>query len=240
MENTTGQFFQENLKNQQQKIKNRVFKLKQRRFSMFFVIAVLMVLSSINMVSAAFYMKPTNIKKHFMYILIFFVIYLFIGNAKKIKRLKFSYKILSDRKVNGFIFLTSIFILLGMCIGGKMNLSFIPQINGAYGWINLGPISIQPAEILKCAFVINMANCLARAEDNDLSESLTIMNASIYLGIYGILILAQKDMGTAIHYLAIWLFMVFMSKLKDKWVLRVSCLGGIVGIIKMNGEENGN
>lgn len=230
MENTTGQFFQENLKNQQQKIKNRMIRLRQRRFSLFLIIVILMVLSSINMVSAAFYMKPENIKKHFVYILVFFVIYLFIGNAGKIKKLKLTYKFLSNRKVNGIIFLTSIFILLGMYIGGKMNLSFIPKINGAYGWINLGPVSVQPAEILKCAFVINMANCLARAEDNDLSESVTIINALIYLGVYGILILAQKDMGTAIHYLAIWLFMIFMSKLKDKWILRVSCLGGILGM----------
>ena len=230
MENTTGQFFQENLKNQKQKIKNRMNRLRQRRFSLFLIIVILMVLSSINMVSAAFYMKPENIRKHFMYIVIFFIIYLFIGNVGKIKKLKLNYKVLSDRKVNGVIFLTSIFILFGMYIGGKMGLPFIPKINGAYGWINLGPVSIQPAEILKCAFVINMANCLARAEDNDLSERTTIINAVIYLFVYGILILAQKDMGTAIHYLAIWLFMIFMSKLKDKWILRVSCLGGIVGI----------
>ena len=230
MENTTGQFFQENLKNQKQKIKNRMNRLRQRRFSLFLIIVILMVLSSINMVSAAFYMKPENIRKHFMYIVIFFIIYLFIGNAGKIKKLKLNYKVLSNRKVNGAIFLTSIFILFGMYIGGKMGLPFIPKINGAYGWINLGPVSIQPAEILKCAFVINMANCLARAEDNDLSERTTIINALIYLFVYGILILAQKDMGTAIHYLAIWLFMIFMSRLKDKWILRISCLGGIVGI----------
>lgn len=230
MENTTGQFFQENLKKQQQKIKNKINRLRKRRFSLFLITVILMVLSSINMASAAFYMKPENIKKHFMYILLFFMIYLFIGNAGKIKSLKLTYKVLSNRKVNGIIFLTSIFILFGMYVGGKMGLPFIPKINGAYGWINLGPVSIQPAEILKCAFVINMANCLARAEDNDLSESVTIINALIYLLVYGVLILAQKDMGTAIHYLAIWLFMIFMSKLKDKWILRVSCLGGILGV----------
>ena len=230
MENTTGQFFQENAKKNKQKIKDRIYRLRQRRLSIFLTITILMVLSFINMVSAAFYMKPENIKKHFMYILIFYAIYLFIGSAKKIKYLNLSYKILSNRKINGLIFFVSIFILFGMYIGGKAGLSFIPKINGAYGWINLGSFSIQPAEILKCAFVINMANCLARAEDNDLSERTTIINSLIYLIVYGLLILAQKDMGTAIHYLAIWLFMVFMSKLKDKWILRVSLLGGTLGI----------
>ncbi|MDX8335501.1 FtsW/RodA/SpoVE family cell cycle protein [Candidatus Cetobacterium colombiensis] len=230
MENKTGQFFQENLQKKQEKFKQRINRLRQRRLSILLIIGVLMILSFINMSSAAFYMKPENIKKHFIYILVFFVIYLFIGNIGKLKKFNLTYKVLSDRKINGIILITSIIILFGMFIGGKMGLPFIPKINGAYGWINLGPISIQPAEILKCFFVINMANCLARAEDNDLSEKMTIINAFIYLFIYGVLILAQKDMGTVIHYFAIWLFMIFMSKLKDKWILRLGFLGVILGI----------
>ncbi|MGL5175602.1 MAG: FtsW/RodA/SpoVE family cell cycle protein [Cetobacterium sp.] len=243
MGNTTGQFFQENLEKAKEKKRQKINRLKQRRFSIFLIAIILMVLSSINMVSAAFYMKPENIKKHFLYILIFFIIYLFLGNIGKIKKYNLTYKILSERKVNGIVFLTSIVILLGMYIGGKMGLSFIPKINGAYGWINLGPVSIQPAEILKCAFVINMANCLARAEDNDLSESVTIINSLIYLSVYGVLILAQKDMGTVIHYFSIWVFMIFMSKLKDKWILRVGTAGitlgitGLAAVYKFASEE---
>ncbi|MGL4357910.1 FtsW/RodA/SpoVE family cell cycle protein [Cetobacterium sp.] len=230
MGNTTGQFFQENLEKKQEKKKQKFNRLKQRRFSILLIATILMVLSSINMVSAAFYMKPENIKKHFFYILIFFIIYLFVGNIGKIKKYDLTYKVLSERKINGVIFLISIIVLFGMYVGGKMGLPFIPKINGAYGWINLGPISIQPAEILKCAFVINMANCLARAEDNDLSESATIVNSFIYLFVYGVLILAQKDMGTVIHYFSIWVFMIFMSKLKDKWILRVVSLGAVLGV----------
>ncbi|MGL4910568.1 MAG: FtsW/RodA/SpoVE family cell cycle protein, partial [Cetobacterium sp.] len=142
-----------------------------------------------------------------------------------------TYKFLSERKVNGIIFVSSMFVLLGMYIGGKIGLPFIPKINGAYGWINLGPISIQPAEILKCSFVINMANCLARAEDNDYSEKTTIISTIFYLFCYGSLILAQKDMGTVIHYFSIWVFMIFMSKLKDKWILRVASFGSLFGVI---------
>ncbi|MGL5918768.1 MAG: FtsW/RodA/SpoVE family cell cycle protein, partial [Cetobacterium sp.] len=202
-----------------------------RRISILFLTIILMVLSSINMISAAFYMKPENIKKHIFYIFIFFLIYIFLGSAGKIKKYNLTYKFLSERKVNGVIFASSMFILLGMYIGGRIGLPFIPKINGAYGWINLGPISIQPAEILKCFFVVNMANCLARAEDNDFSEKTTIVSSFFYLFFYGALILAQKDMGTVIHYFSIWVFMIFMSKLKDKWILRVASLGSITGAI---------
>ncbi|MGL5001147.1 MAG: FtsW/RodA/SpoVE family cell cycle protein [Cetobacterium sp.] len=229
MENTTKQFFQEDLAKNKKTKKQKNSKLKQRRISILIISCILMVLSSINMISAAFYMKPDNIKKHFVYISVFFLIYLSIGNAGKIKKYNLSYKFLSERKVNGVIFLTSMLVLVGMFIGGQIGLPFIPKINGAYGWINLGPISIQPAEILKCAFVINMSNCLARAEDNDLSELITVVYSFVYLFFYGGLIYAQKDMGTVIHYFSIWIFMIFMSKLKNKWILRVASVGGILG-----------
>ena len=229
VKNTTGKFFQENLEKQQEKSNQKSIRFKKRRMSILFITVILMVLSTINMISAAFYMKPENIKKHFIYILAFFFLYLMIGNLGKIKRFPLNYKVLSNRKVNIGVFFISIFILLGMYIGGKIGLPFIPQINGAYGWISLGSISIQPAEILKCAFVINLANCLAKAEDRDFKEGTILINASIYLLVYGALILAQKDMGTAIHYLAIWIFMIFMTKFETKWILRVGSLALLLG-----------
>lgn len=231
VKNTTGKFFQENLEKQQEKSNQKSIRFKKRRMSILFITVILMVLSTINMISAAFYMKPENIKKHFIYILAFFFLYLMIGNLGKIKRFPLNYKVLSNRKVNIGVFFISIFILLGMYIGGKIGLPFIPQINGAYGWISLGSISIQPAEILKCAFVINLANCLAKAEDRDFKEGTILINASIYLFVYGALILAQKDMGTAIHYLAIWIFMIFMTKFETKWILRVGSLALLLGSV---------
>ncbi|MEG0390305.1 MAG: FtsW/RodA/SpoVE family cell cycle protein [Cetobacterium sp.] len=233
IENTTGKYFQENLEKQQKKLNQKSLRFRQRRMSILFITVILMVLSSINMVSAAFYMKPENIKKHFIYILAFFFLYFLIGNLGKIKKPPLNYKILSNRKVNIGIFFMSIFILLGMFLGGKIGLPFIPKINGAYGWISLGSISIQPAEILKCAFVINLANCLAKAEDRDFKEGAILINASIYLLVYGVLILAQKDMGTAIHYLAIWLFMMFMTKFKTKWIIWAISSAMVIGGVAM-------
>lgn len=240
--NVSKEYLEDNIEKKQEKLKTRFSRLKQRRFAIFSIVTLLMILSSINMVSAAFYMRPENIKKHVFYIFVFYILYLSIGNISKIKNGKISYKILSDRKLNGIILILSLVILAGMFVGAKIGLPFIPKINGAYGWITLGSISIQPAEILKCAFVINVANCLARAEDNDLTEKTVVINSVLYLLLYGIFV-AEQDMGTAIHYLAIWIFMVFMSKINGKWILRVGILGvlsgvvGIFGIYKLSSVE---
>lgn len=231
-----GEYHKKNIENNHKKIVEKKEKLSRRRFAIFLIVVILMIFSGINMLSAAFYMKAENINKHFIFIGMFFIVYMFFGNIKKISKGKISYKILSNRKLNAFIFLFSIIILTGMFIGGHIGLSFIPKTNGAYGWIRIKGISIQPAEILKCAFVINMANCLARAEDRDASEGEVILYSLIYLVSYIVLILAQKDLGTVIHYCLIWAFMVFMSKIKSIkiWIVSiVVSIGAIVILIIM-------
>nr|WP_307775433.1 FtsW/RodA/SpoVE family cell cycle protein [uncultured Cetobacterium sp.] len=217
-------YHKENLLKIEERLKKREKKLRQRRISILLIILILLMISGINMVSAAFYMKPGYIWKHYFYIGVFLLTYIFVGNLGKIKKINFNYRKLSGRKINVIILVGSVIVLLGMFIGGKLGLPFIPKINGAYGWINLGPISIQPAEILKCAFIINLANCLAKCEDRDANQWEIILCSMIYLIIYSVLILLQKDLGTTIHYMGIFLFMIFMSKIDMKIILKTTFL----------------
>lgn len=197
----------------------KINRLQQRRKFILLLLLLLMSLSFLNMISAAFYMSSGNIKKHCINIGIFFISYFIIGYSKRIKKYSFNYKILSNRKINIIIFFLSVLILFLMFIGRELHLSLIKETNGAYGWIKFGRFSLQPAEILKCGFIVNIANCLAKAEDKEFSEKKIIINATIYLIIYLLLILGQKDLGTAIHYIVIWIFMVSLSKIKDKWII---------------------
>lgn len=229
----TGEYYRKNTENKYKKMIEKKQKFRRRRITIFVIIVVLIIFSGINMLSAAFYMKPENIFKHFIFIGIFFIIYVFFGNIEKITKGKISYKTLSNRKLNVLIFIFSITVLLGMYIGGNLGLPFIPKTNGAFGWIKIKGISIQPAEIFKCCFVINIANCLARAEDRDLSEKEVFKNSFLYLLIYGTLILAQKDLGTVIHYFLIWAFMVFMSRIKKNKILVVTTGISILGTITL-------
>lgn len=201
---------------------------RKRRIVMFFIIVAIMVVSSINMVSAAFYMAADNIVKHLLFIIIFFILYLFLGSISTITNGKLSYKVFNNSKVNRTIFFVSIFTLAGMFIGAQLGVPFIKKINGAYGWINLGFCSIQPAEMLKCAFVINLANCLSKAEDRDYSTRDIVITSSIYLAFYGVLILAQRDLGTVIHYILIWAFMLFMTKISKKLIWAITILGSVL------------
>lgn len=219
MQSDVSTYFNSDL--EKEKKIQRLIKLRKRRTSIILIILTLLILSSINMISSAFYMKPENIKKHLIFIFIFLIVFTFIGNINRIFKMNFissGYKLFSNRKINITIFFTSMLILYGMIIGIKMGFKFIPKINGTYGWINFGSFSIQPAEILKCAFVINIANILSRAEDRDFDDWLIVINTFIYLCLYGIPILLQGDLGSVVHYFSIWLFMICVTKLRSSWI----------------------
>lgn len=77
---------------------------------------------------------------------------------------------------------------------------FIPglgvKLGGAHRWIGLGSITIQPSEIIKLVFIIYLAAWLeSRGKDiRDFKEGL--MPFIIMVGLLGILILKQPDLGT--------------------------------------------
>lgn len=201
-------------------------KKRRRRLTILGITLCLCLFSIINMISASFFMKASNIPKHLIYILMFLFIYMFGGNMRFGGK---NYRFLGEGKTILFIFGTSMAILLFMFIGASIGVSFIPKINGAYGWINLGPVSIQPAEILKIAFIIIAAKILGYCEDKQANQKQIILYSGVILFVFGALIFAQQDLGTVIHYIAIWLFMLFISGIDRRLILGAVSVGLSIG-----------
>lgn len=193
------------------------------------IIALLILMSLLNMTSVkleSVYLRGILvIKNHYMYMIvgIFFL--------ERVSRI--NYKIYEQKKVINFLLLISIFSLLGVVIGSKIPAlkKFVPQINGAIGWIRIFGMSIQPSEMMKLPFIIIMAKLLAKGEEEKFKTIGILANIVGIVIIYGVLIIAQKDLGTTIHYLAIAIVMLFMSKISMKFILgMVFSFGGIVAI----------
>jgi cell division protein FtsW len=70
------------------------------------------------------------------------------------------------------------------------------EAGGAKRWIVAGPLSFQPSELLKLAFIIYLAAWLAVAKDKIKSIKGGLMPFILLVGTMGILILAQPDTGT--------------------------------------------
>jgi len=92
--------------------------------------------------------------------------------------------------------------------------------NGACRWINLGFVSLQPAEIVKFALLIFLAGFLAKRMSenklNDRNETLIplgIVMAAISL----VVIVLQKDLGTGITFFGIAVTMLYVAGLSKKY-----------------------
>ncbi|UVT15312.1 MAG: putative lipid II flippase FtsW [Nitrospira sp.] len=91
--------------------------------------------------------------------------------------------------------------LLGL-VTALLIIVLIPSIGvaakGARRWLRLGPISIQPAEMVKLIGVIYLAAYLARKEDRLQSFSTGLLPALLVIGVLSGLILMEPDMGTVV------------------------------------------
>jgi cell division protein FtsW len=92
------------------------------------------------------------------------------------------------RKYSFYILLGAIFLCL---------LVFLPKIGFSHGgarrWINLGPYSFQPAEILKFAVIIYFSAWIATVKDKIKTFKFGALPLFIVVGICSVLLLLQPD-----------------------------------------------
>jgi rod shape determining protein RodA len=88
-------------------------------------------------------------------------------------------------------------------------LLFGPYTRGARGWIPLGPISLQPAEFMKLAFVFALARWLSFAKELDSWGSL--LPALLLAAIPTALVFVQPDLGNAMLFFPVLLAMLFVG-----------------------------
>lgn len=120
------------------------------------------------------------------------------------------------KKYSLFLFAFSIILTL---------LVFVPGIGFSHGgatrWLDLGPFSFQPAEILKLGFVAYFATWASNVKKNIQTFRFGILPLVIMLSITGMILLAQPDTHTLIiiTVAAIGMFIVAGAKWKHFFVL---------------------
>ena len=97
---------------------------------------------------------------------------------------------------------------------------------GAQRWIQLGPITIQPAEFSKLIMIICTAALLSD-RIGKLNTWRSLLPIALFVGIPFLLVLKQPDLGTSLVFLAIALGMLFISNIKMS-LLRNAAIVGII------------
>lgn len=97
-------------------------------------------------------------------------------------------------------------------------------VSGARRWFDLGPLHLQPSELMKVLVILAIGKYL---EDSPAPEGRTLKHLAVPLGIAGLpflLIAAQPDLGTAMMIVLIFVTVMLTAR------LRLRTLGGFLAL----------
>lgn len=123
-------------------------------------------------------------------------------------------------RLSKYIFAACVILLIMVLIPGLGKVQ-----NGARSWFNLGPISFQPAELVKIGFVITFSKHLSEV-GSSLNKPKTLWKVLLHPAILCFLMLLQPDFGTAVVFIMMAVAMLFMAKLSWKYFV-----GGFAAVL---------
>lgn len=101
-------------------------------------------------------------------------------------------------------FLVALVLLIGVEFFGA-------TVNGSQRWLDIGPIRLQPSEIMKPAIVLALSRYYHDLPDYRVSDPFGILGALIIIGIPMALILRQPDLGTTLLLGATGIVIIFLA-----------------------------
>ncbi|MBI3632459.1 MAG: rod shape-determining protein RodA [Candidatus Vogelbacteria bacterium] len=120
----------------------------------------------------------------------------------------------TDILVGLFLFSTALLTLLFM----------MKSIKGARSWIDLGTVSLQPADFFKLVLILILSKYFSRRHI-EIAHFRHILVSGIYTLIPFVLILLQPALGSAIIIFCIWLGMVMVSGVSKRHLFLVFLIG---------------
>jgi cell division protein FtsW len=95
---------------------------------------------------------------------------------------------------------------------------------GAQRWIPLGPLQFQPAEAAKVVLVLYLAHSLARKQDRVRLFSIGVLPHLAVTGVFVVLCLVQRDLGTGVILFLVLLAMLFAAGARVGYLLLAAVL----------------
>ncbi|MGZ1199350.1 FtsW/RodA/SpoVE family cell cycle protein [Lactobacillus delbrueckii subsp. bulgaricus] len=139
------------------------------------------------------------------------------------------YSINLDYLRRGKLLLWLLVIVAGLLV---YVLFFGQAVNGAKGWINLGPINIQPLELAKLVLTLYLARILAKADGRLVRGHIIsqLLPTAIIAGLLMILVLIEPDFGGTAIIFCLVLIMYSVSGIPTGYIL-LSIIGITVLVV---------
>ena len=116
-------------------------------------------------------------------------------------------------------YLVSLVLLIVVVIAGHVGL-------GAQRWITLGPLGLQPSELMKVSLVLALARFLHGKSVEDISSPLNLLIALAMIGIPAVFVVLQPNLGTTLIIVADGASLLFLAGLSWWWI--APALGAVV------------
>lgn len=128
------------------------------------------------------------------------------------------YSINLDYLRRGKLLLWLLAIVAGLLIYVRL---FGQAVNGAKGWINLGPINIQPLELAKLVLLLYLARMLAKADGRLVRGHIIsqLLPTAIIAGLLMVLVLIEPDFGGTAILFCLVLIMYSVSGIPTGYAL---------------------
>lgn len=143
---------------------------------------------------------------------------------------KFDYRRLKHEKTAIILMGVTIALLIVVLIIGK-------NIKGATRWYNFGFMNFQPSEIAKIAIIIFLAQKLSKKGIENLDFKSFLLPIYILIGSVLFLIVIQPDLSTTMMIAGIVILMLFVSRVKQSYLLYTSLSALPMGLFMM-GRNN--
>lgn len=111
--------------------------------------------------------------------------------------------------------------------------------NNATRWIGVGEFTIMPGEIAKICAIIFVAWYFSKYPERIKSFKYGVLPMLVVAGVYGILIIKQPNLSTALTVVGIIVLMMFVAGLSLKYIVAavVAVAGAVAGLIIMAPES---
>jgi cell division protein FtsW len=121
---------------------------------------------------------------------------------------------------------------------GLLVLVFVPGLHVEYGgasrWIGIGPITLQPTEVVKFTFILYLAALLEKKGEDVRDFRKSVVPFLVIVGILSGLIVMQPDIGTLFSISVIAAAMVFVAGFRLWHLVVVTLIGASIFAILMN------
>lgn len=108
-------------------------------------------------------------------------------------------------------YFASLVLLVAVEIAGRVGL-------GAQRWIEIGPLILQPSELMKIALILALARYLHGLQPEEVSRPLKLLIPSMMVLVPVVLVLMQPNLGTATILAFCGVTLLFLAGLSWRWI----------------------